>query len=101
MQKTFEAVYENGVLRPLEALRLPNNVRVTVTIGDLAATGQDLAGYFSPEEWEAAAHDEISLEESGGTLTVPTREPASLGLLAMGASGLPIWRRKEQLPKAQ
>jgi len=63
MQKTFEAVYENGVLRPIEALRLPNNVRVTVTIGDLAATGQDLAGYFSPEEWEAAAHDEISLEE--------------------------------------
>ena len=63
MQKTFEAVYENGVLRPLEALRLPDNLRVTVTIGDLAASGQDVAGYFSPEEWEAAAHDQISLEE--------------------------------------
>ena len=63
MQKTFEAVYENGVLRPLETLQLPNNERVTVTIEDLAASGQDLAGYFSPEEWEAAAHDEISLEE--------------------------------------
>ena len=63
MQKTFEAVYENGVLRPLEALQLPNNVRVTVTIEDLTANGLDLAGYFSAEEWETAAHDEISLEE--------------------------------------
>ena len=63
MQKTFEAVYENGVLRPLEALRLPNNLHVTVTIEDLAATGRDLAGYFSSQEWETAAHDKISLDE--------------------------------------
>jgi predicted DNA-binding antitoxin AbrB/MazE fold protein len=63
MQKTFEAVYENGVLRPVEALRLPDNALVTVTIGDLSASGQEVAGYFSPEEWEAAFHDQISLEE--------------------------------------
>jgi len=63
MQKTFEAVYENGVLRPLETLRLPNNLHVTVTIADLAANGHDLADYFSPDEWETAAHDPISLEE--------------------------------------
>jgi len=63
MQKTFEAVYENCILRPLEALRLPDNLRVTVTIEELAASGQDVGGYFSPEGWEAAAHDPISLEE--------------------------------------
>ena len=63
MQKTFEAVYENGVLRPLETLRLPNNLHVTMTIADLAANRQDLADYFSPDEWETAAHDPINLEE--------------------------------------
>jgi predicted DNA-binding antitoxin AbrB/MazE fold protein len=57
MQKTFEAIYENGILRPLEALRLPDNARVTVTIGDLAASEQDVAGYFSPEEWDASRED--------------------------------------------
>jgi hypothetical protein len=30
-------------------------------------------------------------------VTVPTPEPATLGLLAMGAPGLSIWRRKESL----
>jgi hypothetical protein len=29
------------------------------------------------------------------TLTTPTREPATLGALAMGAPGLSIWRREE------
>jgi len=24
---------------------------------------QDLAGYFTPEEWEEAAHDDIGLDE--------------------------------------
>ena len=63
MQKRFEAVYEDGVLRPLEDLQLPDHLHVTVTIDDFTASGQDLAGYFTPEEWDAAAHDDISLEE--------------------------------------
>jgi hypothetical protein len=41
--------------------------------------------------------DEIGFEEPDATLTMPTREPASLGLLAMGASGLSIWRREESV----
>jgi predicted DNA-binding antitoxin AbrB/MazE fold protein len=63
MDKTFEAVYENGVLRPIEALRLPENLHVMVKIVDLSTNGQDLAGYFSPEEWDSAARDQVSLEE--------------------------------------
>jgi predicted DNA-binding antitoxin AbrB/MazE fold protein len=56
---TFEAVYENGVLRPLERLALANEQHVLVTIS--AAPGTNvLAGYFEPEEWEAAKHDDIS-----------------------------------------
>jgi predicted DNA-binding antitoxin AbrB/MazE fold protein len=55
---TFEAVYENGVLRPLECLALPNMQHVLVTI-----SADDVAGYFEPEEWEAAKRDDISLQE--------------------------------------
>jgi predicted DNA-binding antitoxin AbrB/MazE fold protein len=60
---TFEAVYENGVLRPFANLTLPNLQRVLVTISGAPATGADAAGYFGPEEWEAAKHDDISLQE--------------------------------------
>ena len=53
MQKTFEAVYEDGVLKPLEALLLaemPPN-----------ASGAD--SYFEESEWEASKYDRVSLEE--------------------------------------
>jgi predicted DNA-binding antitoxin AbrB/MazE fold protein len=62
MQKTFEAVYERGVLRPLEPLALPDNQRVTLSIktpDNLA----DAAAYFTEAEWNAALHDDISLDE--------------------------------------
>jgi predicted DNA-binding antitoxin AbrB/MazE fold protein len=51
MAMTFEAVYENGVLRPLESLALPNLQHVLVTISVVPATADDVAGYFEPEEW--------------------------------------------------
>ena len=60
---TFEAVYENGVLRPLESLALADLLRVLVTIAGAPATADDVAGHFEPEEWEAAKHDDISLQE--------------------------------------
>jgi predicted DNA-binding antitoxin AbrB/MazE fold protein len=63
MEKTFEAVYENGVLRPLERLELPNLQRVHVTISDLPAPATDVAGYFEPSEWADAKHDDIGLDE--------------------------------------
>jgi predicted DNA-binding antitoxin AbrB/MazE fold protein len=63
MGMTLEAVYENGVLRPLENLALPNLQHVLVTISDVPATAEDVADYFEPDEWEAARHDDISLDE--------------------------------------
>ena len=62
MGMTFEAVYENGVLTPLESLTLSNRQHVFVTISG-AAVAADVAGYFAPEEWEAAKHDDVSLQE--------------------------------------
>jgi predicted DNA-binding antitoxin AbrB/MazE fold protein len=63
MGMTFEAVYENGVLRPLESLALPNMQHVLVTICDAPVTADDVADYFEPEEWNAAKHDDISLQD--------------------------------------
>ncbi len=63
MGMTFEAVYEHGVLRPLESLRLTDQQHVLVTISGDPATADKVAGYFEPEEWQAAKHDDISLQE--------------------------------------
>ena len=63
MQKSFEAVYENGVLRPLENPGLPDLHHVMVTISELPPVEADLAEYFSPQDWALAKHDDISLAE--------------------------------------
>ncbi len=63
MERRLQAVYKDGVLQPLEALPLEDKQQVTVTITDPTTVGQDVAGYFSPEEWEEAAHDDVSLDE--------------------------------------
>ena len=62
MALTFEAVYENGVLRPLESLTIPNLQHVLVTISSAPLTAGDAACCFEPEEWEAAKQDDISLQ---------------------------------------
>jgi predicted DNA-binding antitoxin AbrB/MazE fold protein len=63
MEKTIQAVYEQGVLHPLEPLPLIERQQVTVTISDdiAAAPGHPLL--VSPEEWAEAANDDIGLDE--------------------------------------
>jgi hypothetical protein len=39
--------------------------------------------------------DETNLQEPEVALTTPARQPPSLGMLALGAPGLSIWRREE------
>ena len=63
MEKKLQAVYKDGVLQPLEALPLEERQQVTVTISDDVTTGQDVAGYFTAEEWAEAARDDITLDE--------------------------------------
>lgn len=72
MPKTFEAVYEAGVLRPLESLELSEHQHVQVTIAEVEEVPADLAGYFEPEEWKAALRDPITHEEVRDALsTIP------------------------------
>ena len=56
MEKTLQAVYKDGVLQPLEALPLEERQQVTVTITDVTTAGQDVAGYFTHEEWARLVH---------------------------------------------
>jgi predicted DNA-binding antitoxin AbrB/MazE fold protein len=60
MEKTIQAVYENGVLHPLEPLQLGERQQVTITISDSRVSHSLLV---SPDEWSDAAHDDIGLEE--------------------------------------
>jgi predicted DNA-binding antitoxin AbrB/MazE fold protein len=69
MEKRLQAVYANGVLQPLEAVSLDERQQVTVIITDPTTVGQDVTGYFTPEEWEEATHDDISLDEVRGALS--------------------------------
>lgn len=40
---TLTAIYENGVFRPLEPVRLPENTRVEIPIPDSVPTASDAA----------------------------------------------------------
>jgi len=63
MEKTLQAVYKDGVLQPLEPLPLEEMQQVTVTINDLPTIDDDLAGYFTSEEWATAARDDITWDD--------------------------------------
>jgi predicted DNA-binding antitoxin AbrB/MazE fold protein len=60
MEKKLQAIYKDGVLRLEEPLQLKEMQQVTVTITDSPAIDDDLAGYFTREEWIEAAHDPVT-----------------------------------------
>jgi predicted DNA-binding antitoxin AbrB/MazE fold protein len=63
MRKQIEAIYENGVLRPLVPLSLEEHQRVTITIAEDGGAEEDL---FDPEftQWCAEQSSNApSLEE--------------------------------------
>jgi hypothetical protein len=41
-----------------------------MTTSDPAHSSQDLAGYFTPEEWAEAVHDGVTLDEVRRALTI-------------------------------
>ena len=63
MEKTAQAVYEDGVLRPLEPIPLEDRQEVTVTISDEGDIPRDHSLVASPDEWADSAGDSISLDE--------------------------------------
>jgi predicted DNA-binding antitoxin AbrB/MazE fold protein len=59
MTRSLQAIYEKGVLRPLEPLDLREQQRVTVAITDEAPepTISYPPGFSSPEEWSKALRE--------------------------------------------
>lgn len=56
MSTHVEAVYENGVFRPLQPVSLPEHRRVTVTIDDAAeadAAVEQVHFALPPDRWQA------------------------------------------------
>jgi predicted DNA-binding antitoxin AbrB/MazE fold protein len=55
MTTQLQAVYENGVLRPLQPLALAERQCVTITVSDedSGAEGEQTHFVLSPERWEA------------------------------------------------
>jgi predicted DNA-binding antitoxin AbrB/MazE fold protein len=63
MTRTVEAVYQNGVLRPLEPLNLPENERVTVTVTNAdRPLDDDLIDTEFLAYCDTQADDTVSLE---------------------------------------
>jgi predicted DNA-binding antitoxin AbrB/MazE fold protein len=63
MTHNVAAVYENGVLRPLEPLPLKEHQRVTVTVSELAERWLDLEYMEKVKRDVAASAPAPSLEE--------------------------------------
>jgi predicted DNA-binding antitoxin AbrB/MazE fold protein len=63
MERRLQAVYKDGALYPLEPLQLDDMQEVTLTITEGSAIDEDLAGYFTPEEWLAATTDTVTWDE--------------------------------------
>lgn len=61
VERTFEAIYENGMLRPLENLGLADRQHVRVTISESLGLA-DASDCFEPGEWTVAQYDDVSLE---------------------------------------
>jgi hypothetical protein len=75
--------------------------RLNVTVGNSKITAT-LTGYAYETipnnpiiAGKTKGPDEATVEESNAALNLPTPEPATLGLLALGSPGLSIWRREE------
>jgi predicted DNA-binding antitoxin AbrB/MazE fold protein len=71
MEQRIRAVYNKGVFQPLEAVALNEDQHLMITISD-TPHGQEIADYFTPEEWSQAATDCVSLDEVRQALaTIP------------------------------
>jgi predicted DNA-binding antitoxin AbrB/MazE fold protein len=73
MEKTVEAVYENGVLRPLETLPISDRQHVLVTISDVPVTASDVGGTIELSAEIPPANDPLPPIRNGSLLIRLTR----------------------------
>jgi hypothetical protein len=70
MEKTLQAMHRDGA-QPPESVQPEEGRQLTASVGELAIA-QDLEGYFAPEEWAEALHDDISLDDVRWALSTIT-----------------------------
>lgn len=64
MQKIVDAVYEGGMLRPLNPLPLREQQQVRLIVEtEIEMKFDDASGFFTAEEWEFAKQDSLSLAD--------------------------------------
>jgi predicted DNA-binding antitoxin AbrB/MazE fold protein len=63
MTRNLKAVYENGVLRPLEALPFREQELVNVTVSDGATIADELVDSEFLADCQALADDSVTLEQ--------------------------------------
>jgi predicted DNA-binding antitoxin AbrB/MazE fold protein len=68
MVQKLQAVYEDGVLRPVEALRLDEHQLVSVIILDDVAPDEELR-FEAPEHFEPLADHQMTPETARGALS--------------------------------
>ena len=56
-------VYKQGALYPIDPLELGEMQEVTLTLNEKGTIDEDLAGYFTPDEWSAASNDPVTWDE--------------------------------------
>jgi len=68
MARKLEAVYEGGVLRPVEPLRLDEHQLVSVMILDDVASDEELQ-FEAPQRFETLADYSVTVEAVRGALS--------------------------------
>jgi predicted DNA-binding antitoxin AbrB/MazE fold protein len=69
MNKSLKAVYENGVLRPLEPLPFQNHAVLDVTVSDTSLVPEDLLDTDYLRYCETQADDKVTLEQVRAALS--------------------------------
>ena len=69
MEKRFRPSIKTAYSSLSKGLPLEERQQVTVTITEPMNADQDIAGYFTPEEWAEALHDDILLDEVRSALS--------------------------------
>jgi predicted DNA-binding antitoxin AbrB/MazE fold protein len=72
MNKQFDAIFDNGVFRPLEPVELPQHQRVTVTVLDFEEMGA-LDAQPAPDNGEVASTDESEDSPWRGVFVPPRK----------------------------
>ncbi len=75
MTRNLKAVYENGVLRPLEALPFREKELVTVTVSDGTSVPEELVDSEFLADCQGMADDSVTLEQVRAALS---RIPGSM-----------------------